>query len=523
MIAVESASVPSQSKTTNRNRRGATGGRRQPSRGIEARDERREVRRQRRLDDDLAAVDRMREADAVRVQEHPLQPLPRERLVPREIAVLVVAGERKAEVREVHADLVRAPGLELGFEQRERRVGLRPHLHAPEDRAREPAVGVHAHAPLAVAGHVARERQLDRAQRVAPLAADQHVVALVDRAVAQLRVQSRQRAALLGDEQHARRVAVEPVHELEERAPPGARARSRSMTPNAMPLPPWTASPAGLSSAISASSSNRIGGSATAARAASAPGLRAGAAARIGGIRSSVAGGQPRVRPDPAAVHPDLAAAQDPVDVALGDAFQDLDAGNCRCADPAPSSPTASQFTASLLKSFICLIIMPCSTLGLGSDRTIAAERRRTRSSEDGEGPAGQATAPRCGAKTAVACCVNRPPVKSTDRPGVAPRKSRDVKGRAQSPHPACGRFEAAHCAAHLATISVSGCPPSRPRMLSVARTDSREPRPLERNHEAHRTDETAPPRHCRGRRHAMHQEASTPLSSARSHRCGCG
>lgn len=50
-----------------------------------------------------------------------------------------------------------------------------------------------------------------------------------------------------------------------------------------------------------------------------------------------------------------------------------------------------------------------------------------------------------------------RPPVISAHRPGVAPRKSKDVKGRAQSPHPACGRFEAAHCAAHLATITAPG------------------------------------------------------------------
>jgi hypothetical protein len=70
-------------------------------------------------------------------------------------------------------------------------------------------------------------------------------------------------------------------------------------------------------------------------------------------------------------------------------------------------------------------------------DLTIAAVRRQTRTSQDGEGPTGQAKAPRCGAKTAVATRINRPPVKSTDRPGVAPRRSRDGKGRAQSPHPA--------------------------------------------------------------------------------------
>ena len=150
-----------------------------------------------------------------------------------------------------------------------------------------------------------------------------------------------------------------------------------------------------------------------------------------------------------------------------------------RC--PAPSSPTASQFTASLLKLFICLIIVHCSTLGPARSNDCChdrCQRRRTRSSEDGEWPTGQAKAPRCGAKTASQVaqgCVIRLPVKSTDRPGVAPRKSRDGKGRAQSPHPACGRFEAAHCAAHLATISVWGCPPVVLRP-PLARDDSREP-----------------------------------------------
>src|SRR4030042_657005 len=38
-----------------------------------------------------------------------------------------------------------------------------------------------------------------------------------------------------------------------------------------------------------------------------------------------IADDQASLRTDLAAVHPDLAAAQDPVDVALGDALQDLD------------------------------------------------------------------------------------------------------------------------------------------------------------------------------------------------------
>ena len=47
------------------------------------------------------------------------RPASGELLVEREIAVLVVAGDRKAEMREVHADLMRAAGLEFRLEQAE--------------------------------------------------------------------------------------------------------------------------------------------------------------------------------------------------------------------------------------------------------------------------------------------------------------------------------------------------------------------------------------------------------------------
>ena len=127
----------------------------------------------------------------------------------------------------MHADLVRASGFELGLEQRDRRIGAAatPSTRRKIVRASRPSLS-DPDAPLAVAGHVGRERQFDRAHRVAPLAADQHGVALVDRAVAQLRVQAGQREALLGDEQNARRFAVEPMHELEE-----CRVRTRETQP----------------------------------------------------------------------------------------------------------------------------------------------------------------------------------------------------------------------------------------------------------------------------------------------------
>ena len=60
---------------------------------------------------------------------------------------------------------------------------------------------------------------------------------------------------------------------------------------------------------------------------------------------------------------------------------------------PCPSSPTASQFTASLLKVFIWLIIIHCSTLDWNSG---GFAHRRMASARSGEWP-------RIGAKTVVA------------------------------------------------------------------------------------------------------------------------
>jgi hypothetical protein len=98
-----------------------------------------------------------------------------------------------------------------------RLTGRSPFGHASilrKDRPRDAALGVDANPALACARYVRHQRQFDRAQLVAPRPADQHQVALVYRTVAQLRVQGDERRPLLGDEQHPRRVTVEPMDEL---------------------------------------------------------------------------------------------------------------------------------------------------------------------------------------------------------------------------------------------------------------------------------------------------------------------
>jgi hypothetical protein len=87
-----------------------------------------------------------------------------------------------------------------------------------------------------------------------PGADHQRGVGLAGLALAELVLQRHQRAALLGDQQQAGGLLVEPVHEFQELRR-GRAWRNCSMTPKLTPLPPCTATPAGLSTAIRCSSS----------------------------------------------------------------------------------------------------------------------------------------------------------------------------------------------------------------------------------------------------------------------------
>ena len=61
----------------------------------------------------------MRESKLRGVQEHAAQAFAFKCFVAGEIAVFAVAREREAEVREMDANLVRAPGFQFDFEQAE--------------------------------------------------------------------------------------------------------------------------------------------------------------------------------------------------------------------------------------------------------------------------------------------------------------------------------------------------------------------------------------------------------------------
>src|SRR5208283_375152 len=155
MIAVESASVPSQSKTRSRNDLGSCSAIASAYRGrIEAGDKRRKVRRKGRLELELAAGDRMRQRQVPGMQKHALQALLGQGSIPGKVAIFVVAGQREPQMRQMDPDLMRAPCVQLGFEQRHRRLGGAPDLPAAKHRARRlPAVGLDPYPAFALPGH----------------------------------------------------------------------------------------------------------------------------------------------------------------------------------------------------------------------------------------------------------------------------------------------------------------------------------------------------------------------------------
>src|SRR5581483_5835928 len=74
--------------------------------------------RQGRRETKRRSAGRMCELELRRVQEHALESALRQGTIELEIAVLVVARDRKPEVREMYAYLVGAAGHELRLEQR---------------------------------------------------------------------------------------------------------------------------------------------------------------------------------------------------------------------------------------------------------------------------------------------------------------------------------------------------------------------------------------------------------------------
>ncbi len=124
----------------------------------------------------------------------------------------------------MHADLMRAPGLQVHLEQGGVREGLERVV------VRHAGLAAGDHCPLVVVLRMAVDRRVDRpAQRIAvPL--DDGVVRLVDRALLELALQARVGGLALGHRHHPGGADVETVdHALPLRRPGGADAVARRL------------------------------------------------------------------------------------------------------------------------------------------------------------------------------------------------------------------------------------------------------------------------------------------------------
>ena len=304
MIAVESTSVPSQSKTIKRNAARRLGQASAPvrSRRVEPRDER--ARGPRGSGASSASAPRSPDARTpirCACRNIRFSPCLASALFQAKSPYLSSPASGKPEVRQVHADLVRAPGLELGFEQRHRRVapgqlaadehGARgsalAHRPAPGARRRRSRTFAATARPRGRRRASCREPAPDSACRCGPRAAA--------RAARPARRAAWRRSSTPEVSRSSRWTSSRNFAS-------GRACRNRSITPWLMPLPPCTASPPVCRWRAATSSSNRMAESGR--RRPGAGPAASGAAARTGGRRDAVAGDQPGLGTDPVAVDP---------------------------------------------------------------------------------------------------------------------------------------------------------------------------------------------------------------------------
>ena len=218
---------------------------------------------------------------------------------------------------QMHADLVRAPGLDGDVQQRCVPEGLH-HLH---QRDRSPAVGMvvrhRADVPLAVRTDRLVQRDIDHLETRRPGPPHQRGVDLARLTLAELVLQRRERRALLGQQQDARRLLVQPVHQLQE-----ARLRAR-------PAQLLDDAKAHAAAAMHRDTGRLVDGQQVLVLEQDGElprwrGLRRGPLGdRHGRHPHFISGRQPGVGRRATLVHPHLTAADDAVDVGLGHALED--------------------------------------------------------------------------------------------------------------------------------------------------------------------------------------------------------
>ena len=153
-------------------------------------------------------LSRMDEAEHARVQRGPVEA--RLGAVAAAAPVDGIARDRQPDRREVHADLMRAPGLRAHLEQAAR-AAREAARDAPARARLAPAAAHHRHA-LAVA-RMARDRASTRPAVARRDPAHERLVDALDAVRVELLGERAVRVVVLRHHDHARRAAVEPVHD----------------------------------------------------------------------------------------------------------------------------------------------------------------------------------------------------------------------------------------------------------------------------------------------------------------------
>ena len=148
------------------------------------------------------------------VQEHAAQPRAKRPLggapIGFKVPVLVVTEDGKSQVRQVHPNLMRSPSLELRLQEGE---PVESCLQLKDAVGLGAFVRVHENAPLPPANRPLCQCQTNVLAFVDPVAHNQRPVAFFHLAGAQLLVQSHQAASGFGQQQHPGRLPVQAMPE----------------------------------------------------------------------------------------------------------------------------------------------------------------------------------------------------------------------------------------------------------------------------------------------------------------------
>ena len=144
------------------------------------------------------------ESHAVSVQEHAREPEPAHLGIEPGVAVLLIAGDRVAGVRGVHADLMRAARVDRHLDER----GALADLHRRERGDRRFTGSVRTHGALTADAQIRAQRHVDALAPQLPPAGDEREISLLELPLAKQRVQLTQGRWLARDELYGDRKSV---------------------------------------------------------------------------------------------------------------------------------------------------------------------------------------------------------------------------------------------------------------------------------------------------------------------------